>query len=161
MSKIAVVTGANQGLGFALAERLSRRLAPADRVYLTGRDPDRVRAAAARIAGPRAPVSGGSSTSATAPPPPRSPTRSPPATATSTSCSQRRRPAHSGEALRRADRAVRRVATEASRPWFDDMSEAQTPAQAAVSPLRLALEAATDPRASGELIQLGRVMPWC
>jgi hypothetical protein len=53
MSKIAVVTGASQGLGFALAEGLSQELAPADSVYLTGRDPDRVEAAAARIAGPR------------------------------------------------------------------------------------------------------------
>lgn len=46
---IAVVTGANQGLGFALAENLAAR---ADRVLLTGRDPDPVAAAAARIGGP-------------------------------------------------------------------------------------------------------------
>src|SRR5215216_2694607 len=58
MSKIAVVTGANQGLGFALAEGLAQQLAPEDVVYLTGRDPDRVRAAAARVAQPRARVRG-------------------------------------------------------------------------------------------------------
>ncbi|MCW3063509.1 MAG: cbr1, partial [Solirubrobacterales bacterium] len=51
MNKVAVVTGANQGLGFALAEGLAQQLAPEDVVYLTGRDPDRVRAAAAGIAG--------------------------------------------------------------------------------------------------------------
>jgi NAD(P)-dependent dehydrogenase (short-subunit alcohol dehydrogenase family) len=48
-SRTAVVTGANQGLGRALVERLAARLDPADRVLLTGRDPDRVRAAAAAI----------------------------------------------------------------------------------------------------------------
>ena len=37
MSTIAIVTGANQGLGFALAEGLAQRLAPEDVVYLTGR----------------------------------------------------------------------------------------------------------------------------
>jgi carbonyl reductase 1 len=58
MSKIAIVTGANQGLGFALAEGLAQRLEPEDVVYLTGRDPDRVRAASAGIARPRAQVRG-------------------------------------------------------------------------------------------------------
>jgi len=47
--RVAVVTGANQGLGFALAEGLTRRLAPADVVYLTGRSADRLRDAATRI----------------------------------------------------------------------------------------------------------------
>ncbi len=37
MSKIAVVTGASQGLGFALVEGLAQRLDPSDVVYLTGR----------------------------------------------------------------------------------------------------------------------------
>src|SRR5216683_1864111 len=58
MSKIAIITGANQGLGFALAEGLAQQLAPEDIVYLTGRDPDRVRAATARIAHQRAHVRG-------------------------------------------------------------------------------------------------------
>jgi carbonyl reductase 1 len=58
MSKIAIVTGANQGLGFALAEGLAQELAPDAVVYLTGCDPARVRAAAARIADPRAHVRG-------------------------------------------------------------------------------------------------------
>ena len=49
-SRIAVVTGGNQGLGRALAEGVAARLAPADRVLLTGRDPDRVAAAAAEVA---------------------------------------------------------------------------------------------------------------
>jgi len=50
-SRIALVTGANQGLGRALVERLARRMAPQDRVLLTGRDPARVHAAAAAVAG--------------------------------------------------------------------------------------------------------------
>src|SRR5215216_3324858 len=59
MSKIAIVTGANQGLGFALAEGLVQRLAPEDVVYITGRDHNRVRAAATGIAGARAARHGG------------------------------------------------------------------------------------------------------
>ncbi|MGW5106521.1 SDR family NAD(P)-dependent oxidoreductase [Nocardia sp. NPDC004123] len=39
---IALVTGATQGLGLALTEGLAERLSPADTVYLTGRNPDRV-----------------------------------------------------------------------------------------------------------------------
>jgi carbonyl reductase 1 len=51
------------------------------------------------------------------------------------------------------------VDTAASRPWFDDMSEAQTPAEAAVAPLRLALDPVR-PETYGELLQFGRVRPW-
>jgi NAD(P)-dependent dehydrogenase (short-subunit alcohol dehydrogenase family) len=40
--RIALVTGANQGLGLALVEGLAKRLTPADTVYLTGRSADRV-----------------------------------------------------------------------------------------------------------------------
>ena len=49
-SRIAVVTGANQGLGHALVEALAARMAPQDRVLLTGRDPGRVKTAADAIA---------------------------------------------------------------------------------------------------------------
>ena len=49
MSRIAVVTGADQGLGFALAQGLGQRLAPGDIVYLSGRSADRLRDAAAQI----------------------------------------------------------------------------------------------------------------
>src|SRR3954462_9436951 len=49
-SRTALVTGANQGLGRALAEGLGARLAPYDRVLLTGRDPGRVPAPAADVA---------------------------------------------------------------------------------------------------------------
>lgn len=45
-SRIALVTGANQGLGRALAEGLAARLDPDDLVLLTGRNPERVSAAA-------------------------------------------------------------------------------------------------------------------
>jgi carbonyl reductase 1 len=49
--RTALVTGANQGLGRALVKGLARRMGPQDRVLLTGRDPGRVRAAAAAVAG--------------------------------------------------------------------------------------------------------------
>ena len=51
------------------------------------------------------------------------------------------------------------IDTGASRPWFD-MSDAQTPAQAAVAPLRLALDPHVDPAGYGELIRFGKVLPW-
>ncbi|WP_206786993.1 SDR family NAD(P)-dependent oxidoreductase [Amycolatopsis sp. MtRt-6] len=50
MTRTAVVTGANQGLGFALVRGLAARLAPEDLVLLTGRDAGRVAAAAAAVA---------------------------------------------------------------------------------------------------------------
>jgi NAD(P)-dependent dehydrogenase (short-subunit alcohol dehydrogenase family) len=56
MSKIAIITGANQGLGFALAEGLAQRLEARDVVYLTGRDGTRVAAAGRRVRGARAEV---------------------------------------------------------------------------------------------------------
>jgi NAD(P)-dependent dehydrogenase (short-subunit alcohol dehydrogenase family) len=52
------------------------------------------------------------------------------------------------------------IDTDASRPWFEDMSEAQTPAQAAAWPVDLALADAFDPAFYGELVQFGRVLPW-
>ena len=48
--RIALVTGANQGLGLALVEGLAAQMTPRDTVLLTGRDPDAVRTAAAEIA---------------------------------------------------------------------------------------------------------------
>ena len=48
--RIAVVTGANQGLGLALVEALATRMEAHDRVLLTGRDPARVQRAAAAAA---------------------------------------------------------------------------------------------------------------
>ncbi|HLM64846.1 MAG TPA: SDR family NAD(P)-dependent oxidoreductase [Acidimicrobiales bacterium] len=47
--RVAVVTGANQGLGLAVVAALRRRLGPDAAVYLTGRDRARVQAAAARL----------------------------------------------------------------------------------------------------------------
>lgn len=52
------------------------------------------------------------------------------------------------------------IDTDASRPWFDDMSQAQTPAQAAAWPVRLALAPHFDPAFYGELVQFGKVLPW-
>jgi NAD(P)-dependent dehydrogenase (short-subunit alcohol dehydrogenase family) len=51
------------------------------------------------------------------------------------------------------------IDTAASRPWFADMSHAQTPAQAAADPLRLALYPFR-PDSYGELMQFGNVRPW-
>lgn len=47
MTRIALVTGANQGIGYAIVEALAARMAPDDHVLLTGRHPARVAAAAA------------------------------------------------------------------------------------------------------------------
>ncbi|MFI5695999.1 SDR family NAD(P)-dependent oxidoreductase [Kribbella sp. NPDC051586] len=47
--RIAVVTGANQGIGYALVEELANRMNPEDLVVLTGRNPERVAAAVAQL----------------------------------------------------------------------------------------------------------------
>jgi len=52
------------------------------------------------------------------------------------------------------------IDTAASRPWFADMSSAQTPEQAAAWPVDLAIGDAFDPAFYGELVQFGRVLPW-
>jgi carbonyl reductase 1 len=52
------------------------------------------------------------------------------------------------------------IDTDASRPWFEDMSAAQTPAEAAAWPVGLALGSAFDPAFYGELVQFGNVLPW-
>jgi NAD(P)-dependent dehydrogenase (short-subunit alcohol dehydrogenase family) len=52
------------------------------------------------------------------------------------------------------------IDTGASRPWFPDMSTAQTPEQAAVAVLDLALSRPVDPATYGELVQFGKVLPW-
>lgn len=49
MQRVAVVTGANQGLGLALVERLCREPSAADLVYLTARDPLKGAAACAQL----------------------------------------------------------------------------------------------------------------
>ncbi|MGI5506528.1 SDR family NAD(P)-dependent oxidoreductase [Lentzea sp. CA-135723] len=55
---IALVTGATQGLGLALVEGLAARLTPADTVYLTGRDIDRITDAVQSMPGGGARVRG-------------------------------------------------------------------------------------------------------
>jgi carbonyl reductase 1 len=52
------------------------------------------------------------------------------------------------------------IDTGASRPWFADMSTAQTPEQAAVAVLDLALSRPLDPATYGELVQFGKILPW-
>jgi carbonyl reductase 1 len=275
-SRIALVTGANQGLGRALTEGLAARMQPQDRVLLTGRDPDRVQAAAAEVRnGPAsAQVEGrilnvrdGDAIVALAEElgevdivfanatarmsPDAEPADEVDAVAETSNLATTRilraftprlRPGgrliivasalgtldkldprvagrfadvagadldavdalvddwrqavHSGReedegygrwlnipskvaqvaavrALarerREADLAEGRllmalcpglIDTDASRPWFDDMSTAQTPAQAASWPVELALASEFDPAFYGELVQFGKVLPW-
>ena len=52
------------------------------------------------------------------------------------------------------------IDTDASRPWFEDMSQAQTPAEAASWPVDLVLAPTFDPSYYGELVQFGKVLPW-
>jgi carbonyl reductase 1 len=51
------------------------------------------------------------------------------------------------------------IDTDASRPWFADMSSAQTPAEAAAWPVELVLGDEFDPAFYGELVQFGNVIP--
>jgi carbonyl reductase 1 len=52
------------------------------------------------------------------------------------------------------------IDTPASRPWFEDMSQAQSPEQAAAWPVELVLGETFDPAFHGELVQFGKVLPW-
>jgi carbonyl reductase 1 len=52
------------------------------------------------------------------------------------------------------------IDTEASRPWFTDMSHAQSPSQAAEALLELALAEYVNPAHYGELVRFGQVLPW-
>jgi carbonyl reductase 1 len=51
------------------------------------------------------------------------------------------------------------IDTDASRPWFADMSQAQTPTEAAAWPVELALSESFDPAFYGELVQFGQILP--
>lgn len=274
-SRIALVTGANQGLGRALAEALAARMAPQDLVLLTGRDPRRVQAAAAAVADGRATarvegrvldVRDGDAIAALAAElgevdivfsnatsrmsPHADPADQVDAVAETNNLATTRMLRAFAPRLRRGGRliivasalgtldklndrvagrfaaaaesldavdalvadwreavhdgraadegygtwlnipskvaqvaAVRAVArerrtadladdklimalcpglidTDASRPWFDDMSEAQTPAEAASWPVQLALAGSFDRAFYGELVQFGKVLPW-
>jgi carbonyl reductase 1 len=274
-SRIALVTGANQGLGRALVEGLAARLSPADRVFLTGRDPARVASAAAEIAeSASAQVEGrvldvrdgqaiaglaselgdvdivfSNATSRMSPDADPADevdavaeTNNLAATRILRAFTPRLRPGgrliivasalgtldklsdraadrfaiaaredldavdslvadwraavHAGRAEEEgygswlnipskvaqvaAVRAIARerreadlaegklimalcpglIDTDASRPWFEDMSNAQTPAEAAAWPLQLVLSETFDPAYYGELVQFGKVLPW-
>lgn len=52
------------------------------------------------------------------------------------------------------------VDTRASRPWFDDFSQAKSPADAVVPIVDLLLSDRVDPSQYGELIRDGKVLPW-
>lgn len=51
------------------------------------------------------------------------------------------------------------VDTRASRPWFADMSQAQTPDEAAIDIVKLTADP-VEPQMYGELVQHGQVLPW-
>jgi NAD(P)-dependent dehydrogenase (short-subunit alcohol dehydrogenase family) len=51
------------------------------------------------------------------------------------------------------------VDTRASRPWFTDMSQAQSPDQAAIDVIKLAT-GPIEPQMYGELVQHGQILPW-
>jgi carbonyl reductase 1 len=268
-SRTALVTGANQGLGHALVAGLAARLRPTDRVLLTGRDPDRVHAAAAALPTTGARVEGrvldvrdpGAITGLAAElgevdivfsnatsrmSPDADPAAEVDAVAETNNLATtsilrafapRMRPggrliivASALGTLDKLDERVRRrfasatsldavdalverwrtavktgrsdygtwlnvpskvaqvaavraiarerraadlargvliaalcpglIDTAASRPWFADMSSAQTPEQAAAWPVELAVGDAFDPAFYGELVQFGRVLPW-
>jgi carbonyl reductase 1 len=262
MTRIALVTGANQGLGRALVEGLAARLAPEDRILLTGRNPERVARAAAEVGvegrvldvgdaaaiaalaeelgeidilfsnacarmtpedDPKDRVDELAETSnlattrilrAFAPrlkpggrlivvasalgtldklddPEPFARAAEQDLDAVDRLIEAWRQAVHSGEdrawlnipskvgqvaavralakARRAEDPAANRlimalcpglIDTDASRPWFDDMSEAQTPEQAAQWPLDLVLSDEFDPAYYGELVQFGHVIPF-
>jgi NAD(P)-dependent dehydrogenase (short-subunit alcohol dehydrogenase family) len=272
-ARTALVTGANQGLGLALVEALAARMNPNDRILLTGRNPERIRAAAAaapttgaRVEGRVLDVRDGGAIDALAAElgqvdivfsnatarmsPDADPAAEVDAVAETSNVATSRmlrafaprlrtggrliivasalgtldkldarvRPrfAAAGESLDAVDglvaewraavhagraeqegfgtwlnipskvaqvAAVRAVArerraadraegkliaalcpglidTDASRPWFADMSQAQTPAEAAAWPVELALSESCDPAFYGELVQFGAVIPW-
>ncbi|HET6985714.1 MAG TPA: SDR family oxidoreductase, partial [Kribbella sp.] len=52
------------------------------------------------------------------------------------------------------------VDTRASRPWFDDFSQAKSPADAVVPIVDLILADELDPAMYGELIRDGKILPW-
>lgn len=52
------------------------------------------------------------------------------------------------------------VRTRASRPWFDDFSQAREPSEAVQPILDLILTDHVDPTAYGELVRDGKVLPW-
>lgn len=52
------------------------------------------------------------------------------------------------------------VDTATSRPWFEDFSGAQSPAQAAAAVVDLILAEDVDPAQYGELVQFGKVLDW-
>jgi NAD(P)-dependent dehydrogenase (short-subunit alcohol dehydrogenase family) len=58
MRKVALITGATRNLGFFLAKGLGARLASGDIVYLTGRDPERVKESVQLARGGRAEIRG-------------------------------------------------------------------------------------------------------
>lgn len=175
MAKVAVVTGANQGLGLALVRGLCRRLGADGIVYLTARDRGRGERAAAGL------EAEGLS--------PRLEMLDVRDDASVMALAQALGERHGGVdivlsnaaarifaavkvwARELADEAARRdilvnaacpglVDTGASRPWFDDMSGALSPDDAATDVLRLATLPPGTREPYGELLQHRKILPF-
>jgi NAD(P)-dependent dehydrogenase (short-subunit alcohol dehydrogenase family) len=152
MSKIAVVTGANQGLGLALVRGLCRTLGTDGIVYLTARDRRRGEQAISEL-----------EAEGLSPRPELLDVRADASVkALADTIAQRHGGvdiviSNAGEAAQR-DILVNAacpglVDTDASRPWFDDMSTAQSPDEAATDVLWLATLPAGTREPYGELVR--------
>jgi carbonyl reductase 1 len=119
MNNVAIVSGSNQGLGFALVEALCKILGPNANV------PSKVaQVASAKIMARL----------------------------------MREEASRRGILINAVCPGM--VDMEASRPWFDDMSSAQSPAQAAMDVAWLATLPPRTETPYGELVQHREVLPW-
>src|SRR5260370_319820 len=177
-ARIALVTGANQGLGFALVAVLRSfgpvlrpggrlivvasslgtlgHLDPRLRPLFDGATLEQVEAA---VASWRAAIHDGTAEEQGWPRWINVPSKVAQVAAVRAVAAQRRAPDLAERTLIAAV-CPGMVDTRASRPWFADYSHAQTPEQAARAVLDLILADPLCPATYGELVQFGRVLPW-
>jgi carbonyl reductase 1 len=168
-SRIAVVTGANQGLGRALVEELAVRMNPDDLVLLTlghldprlhhlfdGASLDQVEYA---VESWRTAVHNGTATQAGWPVWLNVPSKVTQVAAVRAAAAERREQDLMTDTLIAAV-CPGMVDTATSRPWFSDYSQAQSPARAAEAVLDLVFADTVDPALYGELVRFGKALPW-